>query len=282
MTWGMTEAGEQFTFEHFVTKRTCDDHRVNDAFRDNCKAGGDYGWSWDKELLVTDLTAAEEDFADGGRGFVLAFGFLNAIWMLLYLKNSGLIKYSWGTIGYHASNVKAMRQPLYKYFGYFISLFLAIIAVYGAIQVGDRGDVQEGTSDRDEQDAQKGKIYTIFFNGVFQCVIGLMALISPAPDTIEYGETVMQRKINAQPWQVSRGVMEKFQDALSAARGGDSGYLKDLTNCSEGEVEVILTDVRPIPYTESLFTKIKNCLCCKSSKKDEETGGVALSPAAGY
>jgi len=238
MVWGMNQAGATYTFYHFVTEITCsrsirESSEAGQTFFDNCRPGGPHNWKWTNNVQVTDLTKAEEDMEKAGLAFCLVFGFLNVIWILLYLKNSGLIYNSWGTIGYHAANVKSMKQPLYKYFGYFITFFLVCCAIYGISALGDSKQDTETAAEEDQQNDQLQKQYVTFFNGIFQCLLGLIALMSPVPDTIKYGEKIMQCKVNAKPWQASRGVMEKFQDALAAARGGDNGYLIDLTNCKE-------------------------------------------------
>lgn len=265
MVWEINQASETHTFYTFVTEKTyCADQ--SQAYVKACN-----GFEWDRNIQVTDMKSAEESMNELGLAFVLFFSFLNVLWMLIYIKNSGLFTRSWGTVGYHAANVKSMRQPLYKYFGYLIAFVLFFMACFGLAKITESEDGEKPELKQSEKD-QQSKILTIFFNGIFQCVLGLMALLTPVPDTIDYGDNIMNCKVKAQPWQVSRNVMEKFQDAVAAARGGDSGYLKDMTGCSKNDVDGILSDVKVIPFKQSCFTKFTNMLMCKGEEKHDMGG----------
>lgn len=182
------------------------------------------------------------------------------IWMCLFVKNSGLLSETWGTIGYHSQNVKAQRRSSYQYFGYIVAFFLFCVSLYGFTQFKD-------------DPSRLGQ----FFNGIMQCVIGLLALMSPVPDTIDYGEKIRSCKVSGKPWETSRNVMEKFQDAVAAATAGDSGYLKDITGCTQNELKEILADVTAIPFDAGCFGN----LCGKAEvleEDDEEYGTSKRDP----
>merc|ERR1719384_2645393 len=100
-----------------------------------------------------------------------------------------------------------------------------------------------------------------------------MALMTPVPDTVEYGEKVKSCKVSAKPWQKSRAVMESFQDAVAAARSGDSRYLKDLTGCNESEVAELLADAKAIPFELSCIGKMWG-----NVEADEENVTVKRDP----
>lgn len=233
MVRGINIASATTTFETFVNSETCG--------LETCT-----NFSFDDQFKVINGVKAEKDYKEHGLPFFGTFTFVNLIWMVLYVRGSGFFSESWGTVGYHAQNVKAMRQPTYTYFGYFICFILVIMTLYGVSMLSD-----------------EPKLLQVLFNGIFQCALGLMALMSPVPDTIQYGEKVKNCKISAKPWQTSRAVMEIFQDAVAAASSGDSRYLRDLTGCGKSEVAGLLADVTAIPFEAG-------CLGRMCGKGDEE------------
>lgn len=273
MLWGMHLASSTFTFSTFVKTRTFGCTTQAETFM-LCKGNDDF--SWNDNIQATDVGDALESFNGSNLFTVIVFSLLNVCWILLYLKNSGLFTRSWGTIGYHAANVKSMKSSSYKCWGYFIASLLALMTIVGLpLVVSYKNDESRNdpTSSQEEQDAnadQQRKMLQTFFNGCFQSALGLYALLTPAPDTIEYGEKIMNLKVNSQPWTVSRNVMEKFQDAILATGGGASGYLINLTGCSNSDVEGILKDVTVIPFQLTCIQKMTNRIMCK---KDQVAGG---------
>merc|ERR1712241_580768 len=203
----------------------------------------------------------------------------NVVWMALYLWNSGMMSHSFGTVGYHYRNVKAMRKKTYKYFGYFLIVVLFGFLAFGINAIGAHEDEELTAAEEEARADQRTKMYTIYFNGVFQCLMGFMALLTPVPDTIEYGEKLMKLTVKSQPWQKSQAVMEKFQDALAAARAGDKRYLTEMTGCAESEVNEILADVTAIKYEISFFQKMINMILCKGDeKKDPRETEMTMNP----
>lgn len=268
MCWGMNLVSETYTFHTFVKERTwgCD----ADTFIASCTTPDDF--SMGENIQVTHVGNAEGAYNKSSLPFVVIFSLLNVVWMMLFVKNSGLISRPWGTIGYHAANVKAMRMSLYKYWGYVIAFFLALVSFIGVIMVtqSKNDEAENPNFSQAEKDAnadQQSKMLIAFANGCFQAAMGIYALLVTAPDTIKYGETVMNLKVSSKPWTASRNVMEKFQDAIAAAAGGDSKYLMDLTGCSKSDVKEILNDVEVIPFETTCIQKVKNKIFCKGNKK---------------
>jgi len=242
------------------------------AFKRDCNNElNNYPFDWDRNLQVIDLQKAKEDWEKTGIAMVAAFSFLNLIWMAIYLKNSGIFSHSFGTVGYHYKNVRAMRKRSYKYFGYFLVLVLAGFLAFGVISINGAEDEEEYDEfQQADKDEAKSNMLTIYFNGVFQCLMGFVALLTTVEDTVEYGEKLMNLKLKSQPWQKSHSVMEKFQDALAAARTGDREYLKELTDCGEGDIDHILNDVTAIEFELSCLQKVKNFIFCKGDQQKND------------
>lgn len=294
MTWNTISAASVHTFRTYITYDTCGGNRWADqclneamcnqmapaeAFIRDCNSElNNYPFDWDRNLQVIDLQKAEENWSTTGVAMVAAFSFLNLIWMALYLKNSGVFSHSFGTVGYHYKNVKAMRKKTYKYFGYFLVLVLAGFLVFGVVSIGAEEDRELTSAEEEDKKDQQSKMYTIYFNGVFQCLMGFVALLTTVEDTVEYGEKLMNLKVKSQPWQKSQSVMEKFQDALAAARAGDKRYLKDLTGCGEGDINDILNDVTAIEFELSFFQKVKNCIFCKGDQQKNDEINMTVNP----
>lgn len=270
MVWGMNQAGETYTFYDFVQEKTCE--TPADTYYDSCQSSGSFSWDWN--IQVVDLKSAEEGWNDNGVVFVTIFSLINVFWAVLYLKNSGVWKHSYGTVGYHSANVTSQRQSLYKYWGYLVALILFIMTCIGINLLTDTKDIDNARNEaeRDAEKDQQAKMQVLFFNGMFQCVLGLQALMTPVPDTIKYGDKITSLKVAGKPWSLSSKIMEKFQDAVNAARGGDNGYLKNLTGCNESDVDAILTDVTPIPFQLGCIEKTTNILLCKGEKNDGSGG----------
>lgn len=288
MTWNTIAAASVHTFRTYITYDTCGENRwadqcLNEAdcrgmapahafIRDCNNQLNNYPFDWDRNLQVTDLQKAEENWNGTGVLMVAAFSFLNVIWMVLYLRNSGVFTHSFGTVGYHYKNVKAMRNKTYKYFGYFLILVLFGFLVFGVVSIGEEEDREMTSAEESDKKDQQSKMYTIFFNGVFQCLMGFVALLTSVEDTVEFGEKLMNLKVSSKPWQTSQAVMEKFQDALSAARAGDKRYLIDLSECGDGDVDGVLKDVTAIEFELSFFQKVKNCILCKGDQQQKNDG----------
>lgn len=288
MTWNTISAASVHTFRTFIEYKTCGlnrwEHQCTDeamcnqfpparAFQRDCNNElNNYPFDWNRNLQVTDLQQAKENWDETGIIMVAAFSFLNLIWMAIYLKNSGVFSHSFGTVGYHYKNVRAMRKRTYKYFGYFLVLVLAGFLAFGVISINDDDEDEESTDsiEQADKDNAKSRMLTIYFNGVFQCLMGFVALLTTVEDTVEYGEKLMNLKLKSQPWQKSHSVMEKFQDALSAARTGDREYLKELTDCGEGDIDHILNDVTAIKFELSCLQKVKNFILCKGGQQKND------------
>jgi len=268
MVYGIISADNSYDLHSYLTQQTCSG--AADTFLQDC--------SVDYNIQVVDVTTAQEDYMDMGVIFVSCFSLINVAWICLFVKNGGLFSQSWGTIGYHALNVKSMRQSSYKFLGYTVATVLMCMSIYGLKSITDE---EEHYSDADEetQKVQTKKMIGLFANGLFQCVLGLVALITPVPDTIEYGEKFMNCKVKSQPWTTSRDVMEKVQDAVAAARGGENGYLKELTGCSDNDVDKLLSDVKAIPFEVSFVTKVTNFVLCKGGDEKIDNGGASTSPS---
>lgn len=140
--------------------------------------------------------------------------------------------------------------------------------VFGIKSIEADEDKELTPAQEEAKKDQKSKMYTIFLNGLFQCLMGFMALLTTVPDTVEFGEKLMKLTVKSQPWQKSQAVMEKLQDALAAARAGDKRYLTEMTGCAESDVNEILADVTAIKFEISCFQKIINFILCKRDQKD--------------
>lgn len=280
MSWGITQAEESWTFHTFVQEHTCSGPAQ--TFIQTCQSHEWFDWDWN--IQVVNLKEAQETYNKVQVFVVAFFSVINVIWIAIYVKNGGALSQPWGTVGYHALNVKAQRQSTYKYFGYGIGFVLAVLAMVGLHFIlgrGTDGDSGKSETELEAEKIQAGKILSLFGNGLFQCVLGLFALMTPVPDTVKYGEKLMSRKLKSQPWNTSRQVMEQFQDAVAAARGGDNGYLKEMTGCSDNEVDMLLSDVTAIPFEVSFVTKMTNMLLCKGGDADKhDMGGAASSPGS--
>lgn len=295
MTWNTISAASVFTLRTWITEDTCGANRwadqctsqemcaktpPADAFIRDCNSGlNNYPYDWDRNVQVTDLHKAEENWGTTGVAMVAVFSLFNVIWMALYLKNSGVLSYSFGTVGYHYKNVKALRNKTYKYFGYFLIMVLFGFLIFGINRIEAHEEGELTPAEEEAKKDQKSKMYTIYFNGVFQCLMGFMALLTTVPDTVEFGEKLMKLTVKSQPWQKSQAVMEKFQDALAAARAGDKRYLTEMTGCAESEVNEILADVTAIKYEISFFQKMINMILCKGDeKKDPRETEMTMNP----
>lgn len=256
MAWGMTLAGKTDTLRTYMYSKTCSAAGNAFAKKYNNNCGGYY---WKEKEKVLRHRATKKDF-DSGAGLILfmIFNLMCLFWMGLYVRKSGLLSETYGTVGYHSKNVKAMRKPLYKCFGYFIAFVLGCMAIFGFTNVDDDAQMQ------------------IFVNGLFQVVIGLVSLISPVPDTIEYGDNVKSIKITSKPWTKSQDVLELFQDAVAAARSadGETHYLKEITGCSDSDVAMIMEDVNAIPFVEGYCA----CLCGGSTEEAGDEEDTKRSP----
>lgn len=235
MCWGLTVVGDSYKLGKFLDEQTC--RVAGDAFETEVNKGNCGNWD-SKELyeetVVVKFDKAEEAFDKTALPYFITFMLFNFAWIFIYLYKSGIRSETYGTIGYHAQNVKSMRYSCYRNFGYLICVLLACMSLYGVTQFSSE---------------QMG----FFMNALFQIVIGLVALISPVPDTIEYGDKVKSLTVTSRPWTKSRDVMETFQDAIAAARSGQTGYLKQFTGCSESEIPEILQDVTSIPFEAGCF-----------------------------
>jgi len=277
MIWGISTSRDSFSFYHFVDEMTCRDMTVADNYLRDCESDlpdskGDYNYfHWDMNIQVTNLTAAKDFYNESLLAYVVTWSLFCVAWIGIYLKNSGVFSQSWGTIGYHALNVKTMRMPFYKYFGYLLTFFLSCLTIYGFQAIFGHNAGENATEE--EEDAarvQREMMATTFANGMFQCILALVTLMTPVPDTVKYGEKLMKCKIKCQPWQTSRAVMELFQDAVAAARGGDAGYLKEITGCSDEEVHGLLSDVTAIPFELSFFTKVTKMIQCQGGDENDK------------
>jgi len=285
MTWNTIAAASVHTFRTYITYDTCGGNRWKDQCTDQAMCNKDppaeafirdcnselqnYPFDWDRNLQVIDLQKAEENWNNTGIAMVAAFSALNVIWMFLYLRNSGVFSHSFGTVGYHFKNVKAKRNKVFKYYGYFLILVLGGFLAFGVISIGAQEDREMTSAEEEDKKDQQSKMYTIFFNGVFQCLMGFIALLTTVEDTVVYGEELMNLKVSSQPWQMSQSVMEKFQDAVSAARAGDDRYIKDLSDVGTGDINGVLNDVKAIEFELSFLQKVKNFILCKSSQQQK-------------
>jgi len=270
MVFGIISADNSYDLHSYLTQQTCSG--AADTFFDDCS----YAY-YNDNVQVVDITSAQEDYMGTGVTFVSCFSLINVAWICLFVKNGGMLSQSWGTIGYHALNVKSMRQSSYKYLGYTVATVLMCMSIYGLKSITDEED-HYSDAHEETQKVQTNKMIGLFANGLFQCVLGLVALITPVPDTIEYGDKFMNCKVKSQPWTTSRDVMEKVQDAVAAARGGENGYLKELTGCSDDDVDKLLSDVKPIPFEVSFVTKVTNFVLCKGGDEKIDNGGASTSP----
>jgi len=271
MVYGIIQADNSYDLHSFLTQQTCS--TAADTFYNDCRVDT----TIEHNIQVVDITLAQEDYMGMGVIFVSCFSLINVAWIGLFVKNGGMFSQSWGTIGYHALNVKSMRQSSYKYLGYTIATILACMSFYGLSEITNEEE-HYSEAYAETQKVQTEKMIGLFANGLFQCVIGLVALITPVPDTIEYGDNFMNCKVKSQPWTTSRDVMEKVQDAVAAARGGENGYLKELTGCSDNDIDKLLSDVKAIPFEVSFVTKVTNFVLCKGGDEKNDNGGANTSP----
>lgn len=212
-----------------------------------------------EDFNVWDLTVKSDkyiakQFNSSMMGFAAFWGLLCMVWALITLCYSGALGHSFDTLGYHIKSNRVTKLKPYKYMSYLVTGVFACLSAYGLVALATTEQTTTGKQnewvDSAEESFQQQKMAALgaFFNGIFQVGIALLALVIPAPDTVEFGEDTMKVKCKASFYATSRAVVENYQDALMAGRCGELQYLRDLVDADDMTLHKLTQDSKALKH----------------------------------